>query len=127
MHEFCVDLELAKELKDNGFPQDSYWKWIWDEYVQTHFTQPECLDDIDTLICDAPTSDDILKELPSYLKDKNQYYVLKIEREFYNIKSNKMFYEVSYAGYKNIYIEDDKLPNALAIMYLYLKKNGYIK
>jgi len=118
MKEFCVDLELAKELKENGFPQDTDKVWykygnpLIDEYTDeivsrlwaNNYKVRE-----NNIQCSAPISDEILKELPpnSYCgKDKENFICAYLDFE-----------------------EEDKkkLSNALAKMWLYLKKAGYIK
>ena len=130
MKEFCVDLELAKELKENDFPQKPGFSW-W-EYISTvsktknidvfydfpHWTVAKDVD----ILCFAPTSDELLKELPEgisitkCLKNKS-YLVSKLEPNI-----SKRINEKVYKGF-----QDEKLPNALAKMWLYLKKEGYIK
>lgn len=137
MKEYCVDLELAKELKENGFPQENsnfYWQinhlfnnnlyfrfkdslgFNYEQYLQEDSGQE---------IYSAPTSDEILKELPNYIS-KDIIYDLTIK----NYPATFIVY------YKNCFEEkelidfrftDKKLSNALAKMYIYLKKEGYIK
>lgn len=101
MKNYCVDLEIAKELKDNGFPQNSYFWW----------NKTRCS-------ITAPTSDEILKELPKEIKTKRDCYRIDIG---YDIVK-----KVWYCGICEFF-EDKKLSNALAKMWLYLKKEGYIK
>lgn len=124
MKEFCVDLELAKELKENGFPQRSQFKWCEDEenypesWVAYDTSAMGCTKDI---VCSAPCSDEILKELP----DQTDGYLQILTDELW---------EVGYADHGeftyiegNFYEKDQKLSNALAKLWLYLKKEGYIK
>ncbi len=180
MKEFCVDLEIAKELKENGFPQKSvynhvnssyntgmegesiYWlcdnKWdLYDfspdsEYHDTgketkeeglipdfvHCKTPNayknykeiasgCINKI--LVYSSPTSDEIIKELPSNFIYEGDHFWLTI------IKDNENNYQVYYEktiedGFKSkmlFRIIDKKLSNCLSLTWLYLKKEGYIK
>jgi len=131
MKEYCVDLEIAKELKENEFPQNTFFIWSKDRegdlITKKIFGNPyseECTN--------APTSDEILKELPNNIKDPNFHY-------FYHLKIEKSpihdeMYLISYgitnqdrAWMEQYHIDDKKLSNALAKMWLYLKKEGYIK
>lgn len=139
MKEHCVDLEIAKELKENGFPQESFFSYR--KYEENIYLKYPCGIDTSSLhVCFAPTSDEILKELPTYLAKDNldeadSEYFLNISKDYYSNKNKNDFYEVSYdsvdgKGFNypdNICIEDDKLSNALATFWLYLKKEGYIK
>lgn len=121
MKEYCIDLKIAKELKENGFPQESnfYYRPMANNlYVCTYKNE-------DTIeICDysAFTSDEILRELPGTIDIETNTpikgFVLSItydDREFM----------VNYGAYKIIHSK--KLSNALAIMWICLKKEGYIK
>ena len=127
MKEYCVDYEIAEKLNENGFPQTTFcsydingtfWHGCDEEYS-------------------APNSDEILKELPVVLKNKDRdfYYHSHIERIE---DENKEYYEISY-GYFSYgewvipiilpmkVISEEKLSNALAKMWLYLKKESHIK
>ena len=138
MKEYCVDLEIAKELKINGFVQKAIWYWIFDNYNQTNFIQHECLDEEDSLLCSSPTTDELLKELPNFIIENNTVYYLNIFRDTYTCvygEYTECFYYVSYATHdgkslnapNNICIEKDRLPNCLATLWIYLKKEGYIE
>jgi len=140
MKEYCVDLELAKELKENGFPQDSEFYWNLHKAGGSAFPLDDNLnkklasykekigiDGVCYATYSAPTSDELLKELPKEIND----YILEIVRyedgtieadycrnlwrsedTEYLIQSKKLFY---------------KLSNALGILWLDLKKEGHIK
>ena len=174
MKQYCVDLEIAKELKENGFPQDSYFRhvnssystgfegesiyWLcdnkWDlydfspdsEYHDTgketkeeglipdfvHCKTPNayknykeiasgCINKI--LVYSAPTTDEILKELPHEI---NGFWLV--------ITPVGKGHEVGYWEHSNCDDEkrfkhyfDEKLSNALSNLWSYLKKEGYIK
>jgi hypothetical protein len=140
MKEFCVDLELAKELKENGFIQNTHFY---------HRIQKDGIGEF-TDFCDtkenspfmkfkalysAPISDEILKELPKIIIPNYTRYDINI-RHFTNQHLDD-YYEVSFISMylksdeehpdKYIKFAEQKLPNALAEMWLYLKKEGYIK
>ena len=114
MKEYCVDLEIAKELKENGFPQSktSSLYYINDKEGKYYTNYPDTIERklkfyIDKII-HLPTSDEILKELPTGTRIK------KIDNGYF-VKT-----------YPYDFIFKEKLSNALAKMWLYLKKEGYI-
>jgi len=108
MEEYCVDLEIAKELKENGFPQNSHFIHSKDRYG--HIISTKIIGNPYSEKCiNAPTSDEILKELPPLM------YIWKCLDE----------YKIDYPDIE--VMKDKKLSNALAKMYIYLKKEGYIK
>lgn len=111
MKEHCVDLEIAKELKENGFPQTSFCSYD----LMENFWHG-CIEDFS-----APTSDEILKELPKQILD---WYSLKIHR---NILGEYCVYYKNRFGMLGDSRSEYKLADALAKLWLYLKKVGYIK
>lgn len=139
MKEYCVDLEIAKELEENGFPLKC--KYVWCEYYNGDILQWDLyefdLDDPVNKQIWSPTSDEILEELPLKIQIKSEEYYLQIFRDSYSNKKmqDKEYFCVSYVTYNNkcfhrhdnVCIEEDKLSNGLALMWLYLKKEGYIK
>lgn len=120
MEEYCVDLEIAKELFENGFPQKCKCQWVrcysnngkWGWY----FFEYKDSDDRVNKQIDAPTSDEILKELPDGIKIVKQIGL-----------NSGIFAIACPVGNKIKYFEDKKLSNALAKTWIYLKKEGYIK
>jgi hypothetical protein len=125
-----TDFELNKELKENGFKQDSlFYHTIWNgQEYKGHIFQFSELNkkyqenDGHTLIS-APTAEELLEELPIKVKHDNEIYTLKITR------SDPLFY-VSYVDILDINIGfscKEKLCNALAEMWLYLKKNNLLE
>jgi len=137
MKKYCVDLEIAKELKENGFPQSTeiVWCYYYDSNVRSGeriwgIMKYDKFDKINTQIS-APISDEILKELPHQIKIPCKYdpsldYLCDL-----TIYKNANDFEV---GYSNVYslalelsFKNYKLSNALARVWLYLKKEGYIK
>ena len=135
MKEYCVDLEIAKKLKENGFPQKGYFWWhcykssdFCIEQNTIQYRQNEQIPCDSGLAIDyiAPTSDEILKELPKKLFGCH----LEIDRTDV----------ANYVWYVPIGTDidqrpkdfvagsmDEKIANALAQKWLYLKKEGYIK
>jgi len=114
MKEYCVDLELAKELKEAGFPQKSVWSYFNEDSEDLAIVGTE----LDIAIS-APCSDELLKELPIEVNG----FIFRIER-------TNTDYVLGYFEYDEIrfgYFHNIKLSNALARMWLYLKKEGYIK
>ena len=126
MKEFCVDLEIAKELKKEGFPQESENWWLENinsGKIEFNITQYPT----GSKTYYAPTSDEILKELPFDICDG---VGLNIWRT-----SDNGEYNVSYIDWDeedhNIHIDnirknDKKLSNALAKLWICVNKKGYI-
>ncbi len=142
MKEFCVDLEIAKELKENGFLQDSKFYFMRQDFITFAKTaglenrKPWALsiivpkkDKEDFLeyfghkdkwmgiqpehFISAPISDEILKELRKYKS------FIQINTLDFNIL------KIQVKTYPFDWITAKKLSNALAKMWLYLKKEGY--
>jgi len=128
MKKFCVDLEIAKELNKNSFPQSKFcWyrcysnnklKWFHGLFDENDKVNKQIF---------APTSDEILKELPKQIVCGGKIYTLIIDCHLTR-------YEIQYVNYLGApinllfdFIEDPKLVNALAKCWLYLKKEGCIK
>jgi len=124
MRTYCVDLEIAKELKENGFPQDlSQWHWHLSEF-DSDWDLWAIGEPNKTQNCySAPNSDEILKELPVILELENGIYFLYINclENGYNV-----YYQTN-CGDELIEIFDTKLSNALAKGWMQLKKEGHIK
>ena len=119
MKKYCVDLEIAKELEESGFPQETYF-W-WNECFITKISTYEIHSQkgyLEGKHLSAPTSDEILKELPITINKVKNLTIHKGNTEYY----------VNYQEYnKHPIIYDKILSNALAKMWLYLKKEGYIE
>jgi len=126
MKKYCVNLELAKKLKENEFYQNTlYYLDDEDNLINKNFviTSPKIIEENNQLkkanYYSAPTSDELLKELPYKIKD---YYLVIA-------KCNKGYW-VKYWNFGEIeikHIQGNNLANCLAKMWLYLKKEGYIK
>lgn len=137
MKEYCVDLEIAKELKQNGFHQNGNHYWHVYKEKDIFSLKPFYLLDhkpIDSgLAYDyfAPITDELIKELPREIKDLNfeYYYHLKIEQSPIHDERFLVSYGITNqdrAWMQQYHTEDKKLSNALALMWTLLKKEGYI-
>ena len=134
MKEFTVDLDIAKELKENEFYQRTifyHYKDCVDNKYKLSDTTPTLNDWISASNCDysspiysAPTSDEILKELP-YNINGYELTIDRFEGQYEVYYERTLMYE-SDTEYMKM-ITDKKPSNALARMWLYLKKKGYIK
>lgn len=148
MKEFCVDLELARELKEAGFPQETLFYFVdgnittdvvneieYDSAINCPDFNAQCSQDcskckygekIEHKVYSAPFSDEIIKELPRKLfgchlsidRTGLAYYVWYVPIGTDVDKRPKDFVPGN-MGYK--------LSTALARMWLHLKKEGYIK
>ena len=111
MEEYCVDLEIAKEMKKNGFSQKTCFVYEYDSgnnhNIIMDIDQQYSL--FDTV--SAPTSDEIIKELPKTMMiwHENDCYAISATTISVHQERNK------------------KLSNILGKMWLYLKKEGHIK
>jgi hypothetical protein len=134
IQEITTDLEISKELEENGFPQDGLFWWI--KFAEGYKVKDEAkvdtycryYDTDDTTFYSAPTAEELLKELPKNVKWKTLFI------------NNQDLYFLFYADigrndenrnvtlYKEKEIQSDKkLCNALAKMWLYLKKNNLLE
>ena len=119
LENYAVDLEIAKELKNKGFPQTSSCWWVEANFYGGGFYYflhqnpgPKKGNHYS-----APISDEILKELPD------------------NLNGNGLILEpcakgrlccVSYI-HTQTFFKDEKLSNALAKLWIELKTRGYIE
>ena len=129
MKDFCVDLEIAKELKKEGFPQESENWWLENinsGKIEFNITQYPT----GSKTYYAPTSDEILKELPHKLNGSwlritpvgKGYEVGYWEHEWNKEESQN---DVETRKIYEHYL-DKKLSNALSNLWLYLKKEGLL-
>ena len=126
MYDFVVDLEIAKELKDNGFPQKTKFNWdksiydkkwdIQDNSIRPINFMPSITDSIS-----GPISEEILKELSKIIETPQIFflYINCLEGMF------NVYYQTN-SGEELIEIFDKKLSNALGKCYIFLKQNGYL-
>lgn len=111
MKDYFVDLEIAKKLKENGFPQEGN-----SGYFELTDGCSKC-----SLIFSTPNVDEILKELPQYIEIETSEPIKEL---ILSISRTDEFM----VNYGSLFIEYDKiLCNALAKLWLLLKEHGYIK
>jgi len=136
MKEYCVDLEIAEELQENNFPQ-TFFGWYKPNYdgrdrkpvlleVLANGTSTSSFNGLSQYrLTYAPTSDEILKELPSKIEE---YFldILKLQIEYTVGYSNMKPYEQSDFIWLTFY-NNKKISVALAKLWLHCKKEGYIK
>ena len=115
MKYFCVDLEIAKELKQNGYPQDSEFYFMrqdsgtidtkngglqnrkpWalsiiipkkdkEDFLE-NFGHPDKWMGIQPEhFVSSPLAAELLKELPNVIIQDNEYYYLNIFRDVFNV------------------------------------------
>lgn len=123
MKEYIVDLKIAKKLKGKGFPQTTYFRYEIDNLGNVEIETIEFSVHENTVeIYSAPLSDEFSKELPHEI---NGFHLL--------IAPVTNGYEIGYWEYSNEdekrfeHFFDKKQSNALAKLWFYLKKEGYIK
>lgn len=124
-----VSLETAKQLKEAGFSQDSPFNWVEysSEYMPKVFFSEYGLDTVRYIkICSAPTTDELLEELPitiPYFDKQGNLGMCKHEKGY------SVYYEVENDYEKssifNVFV-NESLPEALAQMWLWLKKEGLL-
>lgn len=135
-----VSLETAKLLKDNGFSQEKSEKhWVDLNFSGARGTlKPYAMSflhgdkpwDKESLyskhyLASAPSTDELLEELPDMVNFKNFNGMLIIQKRlkyfdvYYRRFSGNGYFPKNIRGYES-------LPEALAQMWLYLKKEGFI-
>jgi len=125
MTKYCVPPSIAALMDREGWDCET-------EFSHIFFKKGSILDLTENIkkyemvvtILPAPLSDEILKELPTSIKFENYFYCL----DFCKISDNE--YRVCYSWFHRLAtpeFENKSLSQALAEMWIYLKKNGYIK
>lgn len=135
-----ISLDLAKKLKEANFPQNSYFMWNNWHYGELEFGKgrenfqgeyriiatPLYFDSENQFA--APTAEEILDLLPSYIDQGEITYVLTIKK--YSNEDPYLFlgYVSDRGGYldKDVFFNDKSLDNGLAKMWLYLKEKGLL-
>ena len=151
MNDITVSLEWAKKLRDAGFSQgfsgvfapssvetleqimptkmnDIYFYWM---DVRKDYTKGEPCPQVESVYCNylmiaaAPTCEEILRDLPSWLIQQGRSSFLRIvpEQDGHGIDGWKLIYEPSDDPEKAIWQDEDTLANAAAAMWIYLKEN----
>ena len=134
----CVSLEMSKKLKEAGFRQDT--ELYWAEYKMPEgrlFSKIEKLQDQPKerpknamIPCvfsgSAPTTDELLAELPDFIS-KDKHYYLHIEKCVgYRVYYSKEFGHLIHSALGQIHHKNESLPEALGEMYLFLAKEGLL-
>jgi len=137
-----VSLELAKQLKEAGFPQETAFSWVKPkeamEYVLWHERQltSDEVKDWDDIA--APTAEEILDELPWKIEkiwkapngnEIKDWYLEIYKHDFDKKIGNSDKWNIVYSeGQVNwIHLSDQSLAEAAGKMYIYLKKQGLLK
>lgn len=120
-----VSLETARALKEAGWewPTQFHYDCNDENYLTDQGGEYYSMDGFN-----APTAEEILSELPCQLKFDNT--VGKVGAETKRLVIYKMLsgYTVGYEGPMNFEMrKSDSLPNALANLWIWLKKEGLIK
>ena len=134
LQDITVSLELAKELKEAGYPQESLFYWINDSIDSEYFIggnfqnnedEEEPYIDFDWLkeekrdFYSAPTVAELGEALPKRVGEG------RLVIEWNDIESVKSWL-VRYYGGSGGYGCQKKLADAMAKMWLYLKKEGLL-
>jgi hypothetical protein len=137
-YKLVVSLELAKQLKELGFEQDSLFYWVEcinDElpcFKVPHISSLDKVDDDDLIICSAYTVAELGEMLPASVitetlinkkSDGAKWFAMKYDDELNKDGSKKMEYvnELGDNKFRARYEAD-----ARAKMLIYLKKNNLI-
>lgn len=100
LSDICVSLELAKQLKEAGFPQESLFMWgqlaFSGDFVLKHRTAFLKSDVRGGLPFAAPTSGELSEHLPEIVLIKNQAFRLVVDMD----KNRRWF--VNYVAYQPV-------------------------
>jgi hypothetical protein len=131
MEKYCVNLEIAKQLKDADWKKETEYWWIKSSVENEGFLFVNHKEFLEFMkwhgkIRDknkwfsAPLSDEILEELPLG-------FVIERFKNKKGIEYSCWWYEKGEErNRKGTIASDNFLPNALAKMYCYLRKKGLI-
>ena len=129
MDKHCVSLELAKQLKETGWKKKTevYWDITAQRITNKHNFD---VTNYPLNFIPAPLATEILEELPIFIDGDKEFnlHIKKVVNNDYIVKyedGGSMTYEGK-SGEEDYYQCDESLPNALAKMYLYLKKEGLL-
>jgi hypothetical protein len=120
-----VSLQLAKELKEAGFPQKGEFWWKEDLGIPnlTQFNSKLCSTLLGCKYYVAPLATEILEKLPKAFKEDD--YQISIETEYEQIWC--VMYSNIHTNIVDYEERDLNLCDALARMWLHLKKEGLLK
>lgn len=137
MNKHVVSLDLAKQLKEAGYPQESEFCWyshrhpninggkFYDTLEWGHAYEGDY--DTYNLLAAAPLANELLEQLPYYIEQGTGYYLncTKAGEGMYicfyradNDEHTPVMNMKSFGG--------GSLPDALAEMWLYLKKENLL-
>lgn len=123
-----VSLELAKQLKEKGYPQDTYAVWEigtdGNPYLEINYSSNDA-DKPRLFAC--PTADEILDNLPQILKIEDKTYQLFIsmglDRQYFIVYANEKDY---HDNMELPIIMRKDITETLARMWIYLKENDLL-
>lgn len=119
----CVSLILAKQLKEVGVPQGSYFWWVKDMFVQKH---------PDFIIENAYRLENWKDQYSVNLVKEDTYYSAFTASELGELLGKNIEITIDFTGdgYRVVYVMEDfwhkNLAEALGQELLYLKKQGLI-
>jgi hypothetical protein len=131
-----VSLELSKQLKEAGCPQETHFVWnIFEDHtlegghseeerasLVTHeYASKKPVWKYSDDFHASPTADEILDQLPIKIEVENTYWELTIEHHFSGVWGLRYGFEVAVTGLSN-----GSLADAAALMWLFLKKEGLL-
>lgn len=127
LKDICTDLEISKELKEHGFPQDTIF--IYGKNWEINNKSMGCIEKE----CATPTAEEILKELPVVIwAQKFNETKYSIGNRYIRIdEGNNDMLRIGYwllmAREPCLSFEDIKSANFLAKMWIYLKENNLLE
>lgn len=134
MKKYTVSLQLAKELKKAGFPQETqfYYQGVQKEIDNEKGYALNFKENLyshkDIINVAAPIADEILGKLPAIIKYNNLVPHLMIEKSWLR---GEWYWMVYFADYSVGTILDGQsdltLANAAAKMYVYLEKHNLLE
>jgi hypothetical protein len=149
MDKYVVSQELSEKLKGAGYPQNAqyYWGRFSPDQELKLSTHPDWVDNKESVnqavklgieFYVAPLTDELLGQLPKFVMDKQMRHADKhqcpsctCEAEYkclLEIRRNAIAY-VSDLHHRAIpyYESYERLPDALAQLWLWCKENGYLE
>ncbi len=138
---YVTSLELSKKLFEVGFKKETGYYWVEHKEIdKPAYSNCIVLGSTKDLInyprefwniYTAPLTDELLEELPSCINQNKIVYKLEIYKFIYDFNVG-YFEKFSLDNWKKGKVKifhhllNNSLPNALAHMWLYLKKEGVI-
>jgi len=117
LKDITVDLEIAKQLKEKGFKQYSLFVFLSDMANGYNLVDSGDLSEFNDMYA-SPTAEELLAEL--------EYNRFEIYAHRPKTKSSYLYYEIYVQLISESFI-DNKLCNALAKMWIYLKDNNLLE